>query len=893
MVPRNRKNSILQAETSPKTLPVADDKIPPEMAKTRRWIGWRWQRPKDRWTKVPVSLKSGKPIDAANTGKGHMTLAEFSTIKQSPNISGLGFTLGDGFAGIDLDNCRDPETGELAGWAQAIIAELGSYTEVSPTGTGVKVFGLASSGDWPEKWSRKHYQDGEFEVYTTGRYFCVTGQHIEGTPAELRPLASGLAKLAARFNPSDSSSVWEEAPVPSQWEIPNPGRPGEWQTLSQLLAFTDHQSNGPKIRRLAEGDPSDYNGDHSRADAALCSHLAFYLGKDAAKMDQFFRESRLMRDKWDEKHSRDGRTYGQMTIDKAIETTTNVFGDRSSRGAGTTSNNGTSRTTSTSRVELDLVCMADVEPCEVPWLWTSRFPLGRISLLVGRPGCGKTFLTADIAARVSRGSEWPDGSGCAPHGSVLMLNAEDDPADTLAPRLIGAGADLDKVYLLRAAKLIQEDGQENSIPLDLSNLVQVERALEQIADCRLLILDPIGSYLGGRTDAHRDTEVRAVLAPLVLMAERRGIAVLLVAHTRKAEAPFKDDTVLGSRAFTGLARAVWHLEADADDPERRRKLLMPGKSNLALAPKGMAFRIVPTNGRYDGLCWEPDEIDAHADDFQPGASGNPSKPGPRPEKREACRRWLEELLADGPMLVNDIKAEANEAGFAAKTLRDAADEIPVERNKSGFRDASWSWGLPRGEDAQDTTDGQDAQDDPDDSRRCPNSDEQGHLRENAEENGQETPRNCEDDPITAHLGTFAELNRASSASSNRAPSRQRSASTPPTPEMIWLVDRLRDGKQHLSDDINAMRKKAGVGGLTKAVKPLGIIPRETRKGSGKFYWQLPSGFDLSDYPEAEPMPEPTLVDTLPEPEVKPSAVHPGDEEPKPKRPKRASKLKKS
>lgn len=238
-----------------------------------------------------------------------------------------------------------------------------------------------------------------------------------------------------------------------------------------------------------------------------------------------------------------------------------------------------------------LVCLADVEPREVQWLWPGRVPLGRITLLVGRPSEGKSFLTTDMAARITSGRLWPDGTAC-PSGSVILVCAEDDPGDTIRPRLDAHLADVSRVHLLSAVRRISDNGQPHEVLFTLADVVALEAALQTHPDCKLIVVDPIGSFLGGKTDAHRDNEVRGVLAPVARLAEKYGPAVLVVAHRRKGAGSIADDLALGSRAFTGIARAVWHLSRDSSDKGRR--LLLPGKNNLAPEGSGLAFRIIDT-----------------------------------------------------------------------------------------------------------------------------------------------------------------------------------------------------------------------------------------------------------------------------------------------------------
>ncbi|MBY0456316.1 MAG: AAA family ATPase, partial [Gemmataceae bacterium] len=322
-------------------------------------------------------------------------------------------------------------------------------------------------------------------------------------------------------------------------------------------------------------------------------------------------------------------------------------------------------------------------------------------------------------------------------GNVLLICAEDDPADTIAPRLLAAGADVRRVHLLRAARVTRADGEEATVAFDLANVDLIRDALARLPECRLVVIDPIGSYLGGGVDAHRDNEVRSVLAPLGLLAAEVGVAVLLVGHTRKAAADFADDAVLGSRAFTGLARAVLHLIPDPED--RNRKLLLPGKCNLSVPAAGLAYRIA---GEPPRLEWEEAPLELHADDLMP-KSGGSAKRGPKPEQREAATEWLGELLAGGPMAVTEIQSEAKDAGLAWATVRRAQRALNIKPRKTKVFGGGWVWELPV-EDVQNESDG----------RRRPREDEPEHLRDNPDETTEKAPSAPEGTQVSDNLDTF-------------------------------------------------------------------------------------------------------------------------------------------
>ncbi|OHB66229.1 MAG: hypothetical protein A2Y76_14005 [Planctomycetes bacterium RBG_13_60_9] len=335
-----------------------------------------------------------------------------------------------------------------------------------------------------------------------------------------------------------------------------------------------------------------------------------------------------------------------------------------------------------------LQCLAEVEPVAVKWLWPERIPLGRITLLVGRPNEGKSFLTTYMAARISTGSPWPDRTEC-PCGSVMLISAEDDPADTIRPRLDAHCADVRRVHLLSMVRRIEADGERHDVMFTLADLEALETALKLHPDCRLVVVDPIGSFLGGRTDAHRDNEVRAVLAPVAKLAEKYGPAVLVVAHRRKSSGNIADDLALGSRAFTGIARAVWHLARDSEDKSRR--LLLPGKNNLAPEGTGLAFTIC---GEPPAISWEREPVAMSADDALSVENGDERrKPGPKPETRNQAVEWLRDMLKTGPMAAGKIKDEAGEAGYAWRTVQRAKDDLGVKPYRDQFGGA-WTWRLP-------------------------------------------------------------------------------------------------------------------------------------------------------------------------------------------------------
>lgn len=337
-----------------------------------------------------------------------------------------------------------------------------------------------------------------------------------------------------------------------------------------------------------------------------------------------------------------------------------------------------------------LTCLANVKALPVKWLWPSRIPLGKVTLLASDPGLGKTLVTLDVAARKSRGTAWPDAPGepTAP-GSVILLSAEDDIPDTIVPRLAVAGADMTRIVALQGVEYRQGGKGYFNLAHDLPAL---EDAIQRTPDTRLVVIDPISAYLGG-TDSHKNAEVRGLLAPLADLAARHGVAILAVTHLNKAGAGRAMYRAMGSLAFVAMARAGWLIVADATDPKRR--LMLSLKSNLAEEPDGMAYHVVPV--MLDGIGpvarveWEPGPVNLMADDALAAAAVDPEER----TARESAADWLRTILANGPIKTEDLKREAKDAGMAWATVRRAEKPAGARTRKQGFgAEGAWYWFLP-------------------------------------------------------------------------------------------------------------------------------------------------------------------------------------------------------
>jgi putative DNA primase/helicase len=237
-----------------------------------------------------------------------------------------------------------------------------------------------------------------------------------------------------------------------------------------------------------------------------------------------------------------------------------------------------------------MICSQDIKPKAIDWLWSDRFALGKISMIAGMPGLGKSQLTCHMASVVSRGGEWPNNEGRAPEGTVILLSAEDDAADTLVPRLMAAGADRSSVQIIKAVKEPVKNGhdaEERQFNI-VDDIKKLCAAIEYLGDVKLVVIDPITAYLGDdkKTDSHKNASVRAALAPLQALAEEHGFACILVSHLNKGGGQEALTLVLGSIGFVAAARASYLV---VGEPETERVLFLPMKNNVGAPRPGLAF----------------------------------------------------------------------------------------------------------------------------------------------------------------------------------------------------------------------------------------------------------------------------------------------------------------
>jgi DNA polymerase len=354
------------------------------------------------------------------------------------------------------------------------------------------------------------------------------------------------------------------------------------------------------------------------------------------------------------------------------------------------------RTVPAPKPTIESIRASAVQQVAIQWIWKNRFARGKLGIIAGLPDEGKGLLFNDIMARITRGSAWPCGEGTAPLGNVLLLTAEDDIEDTVTPRLIAAGADLDRVEILRMVPAERGGKRMFSLVTDLERL---RTKILEVGDVQAVLIDPITSYLGVKQiDSFRTTDVRAVLAPLVDMAAELGVLILVIMHfNKKLDVTNVLLRISDSLAFGATSR---HCYAVVYDLENKRSLLVKGKNNLApKEQKALAFTV---DARETGICaktgqiirapyiiWAKEPVDVTAVEAMEAVSGSKAI-----GELDRAKQFLTELLGAGPMPSTEIEEAAKADGIAIRTLRRAKDALKIKPRKDGQdKDGQpiWRW----------------------------------------------------------------------------------------------------------------------------------------------------------------------------------------------------------
>jgi putative DNA primase/helicase len=336
-----------------------------------------------------------------------------------------------------------------------------------------------------------------------------------------------------------------------------------------------------------------------------------------------------------------------------------------------------------------LVCASEVKERPIHWLWPGWLARGKLTILAGAAGTGKTTLALGLASTVTTAGRWPDGVACTGAGNILIWSSEDDPADTLKPRLMACGANVSRVFFVQAVT----DEYGNAMPFDPArDIPTLHEAVKGIGGAAMLLVDPIVSAISG--DMHKANDVRRGLQSLVDFAEDHDCAVLGISHFSKGSAgSTPQDRVIGSQAFGALARTVLVAAKQEGDEAR---VLARAKSNISLDDGGVSYYIEPCSldgGIETTRVWWGETIDGSAREILGSVETGDDEAG---TERADAEQFLRDLLSEGPVPAKLVKAESSDAGYSWATIRRAQKTTGVEayREGSGIGNKSaWYWRL--------------------------------------------------------------------------------------------------------------------------------------------------------------------------------------------------------
>jgi putative DNA primase/helicase len=338
------------------------------------------------------------------------------------------------------------------------------------------------------------------------------------------------------------------------------------------------------------------------------------------------------------------------------------------------------------------------------WVWEGHLLRSALELLTGIPGLGKSQVQIGYVACVTAGLKWPDGAAPIPPANVIMLTAEDALDQEVVPRLVAAGAVLERVFILKS---VRQGGNNRQFLLG-EDLDKLEKVVALVGDVGLITVDPITAYMGGRMDSHKSTEVRSQLGPLKDFAERLNIATSAITHPPKSAGQKAIDHFIGSQAFIAAGRighvCIEEMQEDDDDNKTPtgRILFANAKNNTHVKMATLAYRVVavPINQDPDTrnvitaprVQWEAEPVDITADQAVAAAlSFGKKKQEPRGDQAKV-QAFLSEILMGGqPVPQKHIEAEAAKRGFSSHQLRTAREKLHIRPKKTA---REWTWADP-------------------------------------------------------------------------------------------------------------------------------------------------------------------------------------------------------
>jgi len=330
---------------------------------------------------------------------------------------------------------------------------------------------------------------------------------------------------------------------------------------------------------------------------------------------------------------------------------------------------------------------SELKPKPINWIWEGWIAAGKFHLLGGVAGTGKTTISLALVSSITNGGKFPDGS-TASKGNVVVWTGEDDVCDTLTPRLMAMGADLDKVYFIQGMKTGNDERPfEPSLDMPL-----LKYAIEKIGNVKVLIIDPIVSVIKG--DSHKNAEVRRDLTPLVQMAEQMGFAIIGITHFTKGTSGREPiERITGSLAFGAVARVVLVASKTKNDDGDEIRIFLRAKSNIGIDEGGFEYSLksattdsgIETSRVSWGSLIEGSARELLAESEEESDGGG----------IKGCMALISDLLAYGEVNAKQMEKDCTGAGYTYATIRRAKKRLGVDSRKRGMGSKGvWMWILP-------------------------------------------------------------------------------------------------------------------------------------------------------------------------------------------------------
>lgn len=549
----------------PTSSPIDFSTVPEELRTVRNWVMWRfdWNADSAAWAKVPYQTDGNR---AASDNP--QTWSSFDSVmltyeQARSSYDGIGFMFSGGYIGVDVDNCITDDDGEkvLSTFALRTMAKLDTYTEISPSGTGIHCIGR---GDLEKGFNRTWREVNKIEGYSSGRYFTFTGISWDETPKAIREVQSDVEEILAAITK------------------PEPVKPDASAASPLSLSFQqrlDIALKEPKVSALFHGATHEYGGDDSAADMALASKLAFYSGGDRDLADQMFRRSALMRPKWDQMRGHD--TYGNITLDKALGTCKAFFGTKPAEKKTESSYDSRRlrRFTISDLAEKALEYYRNGQSQGVDPGWPElkeyyRPAKSMLSIVTGEPGSGKSNFVDCMCVKIALQHKW----------KMTFASFETLPIErhvlTLSQTLLqkptfawmqGAASERELIGAMEHL----EPFFHFIMPAD--DELNIESLLEYVDDdirdygVEGFVLDPFTELEQSRFGGQTQTEmIEKILRKLQLFTRQRQIHTWLIAHPTKSGDTYRDGrptmrSISGSANFYNKADFGLVIHRHEDD----------------------------------------------------------------------------------------------------------------------------------------------------------------------------------------------------------------------------------------------------------------------------------------------------------------------------------------